>query len=317
METDLHIAGRLRKLLEPLTPEERKQLKANIEGDGLVTDPIIYWFDGKQNVILDGMNRWEIVKGTEIPYRTKKLTFASYDDAEIWILDHQLGRRNLLKPAAIRKVRGELYNRLKASKGGDRPPQSERAKCQIDTLVSTSGGSAAKKVAEKAGVSEATVKRDGARVEAEAKLSKAAKAISEKASDAEVKALAKLDKPEQDKVARAIRTGQAESLKDALKLKGKPPKKSKPDYGKCPNCAGTKWDEDEEGVSCRKCHHPYGESTGGADDDRLKTQRQKTVKTAEALMRAFDDLQMMLARREHKETIESCKSLIRTAKGWK
>jgi len=70
-------------------------------------------------------------------------------------------------------------------------------------------------------------------------------------------------------------------------------------------------------VSCAKCHHPYGEPTGGADEDRLGTQRQKTVKTAEALLRAFDDLNLLKARSEHGEAIKNCKGLLGTAKGWK
>lgn len=90
-----------------------------------------------------------------------------------------------------------------------------------------------------------------------------------------------------------------------------------PDYGKCPNCAGTKWDEDDEGVACAKCHHPHGEPAGEVDDDRLKIQRQKTVKTVEALMRAFDDLQVMQARPEHADVIRTCKALLKTAKEWK
>jgi hypothetical protein len=91
----------------------------------------------------------------------------------------------------------------------------------------------------------------------------------------------------------------------------------KRDYGKCPNCAGTKWDEDEDGVSCAKCHHPWGEPAGDVDGDQIKTQRQKTVKTAEALMRAFDDLQLMKARSEHREAIQGCKALLRLAREWK
>jgi len=91
----------------------------------------------------------------------------------------------------------------------------------------------------------------------------------------------------------------------------------KPELGKCPNCHGTKWDEDDEGVSCSKCHHPWGEPAGDVDADRLNTQRQKTVKTVEALMRAFDTLQEMLARPEHGEAIDDCKRLLRIAKQWK
>lgn len=89
------------------------------------------------------------------------------------------------------------------------------------------------------------------------------------------------------------------------------------DYGKCPNCAGTKWAKDDDGVTCARCHHPHGEPTGGADDDRVSIQRSKTIKTVEALMRAFDDLNMLLARPMHGEAITSCKALLKTAKAWR
>lgn len=89
------------------------------------------------------------------------------------------------------------------------------------------------------------------------------------------------------------------------------------DLGKCPNCAGTKWDSDDEGVSCAKCHHPHGEPAGDVDDDRVSTQRSKTVKTVEALMRAFDDLNTMLPKPAHTGAIVSCKELLTTARGWK
>lgn len=90
-----------------------------------------------------------------------------------------------------------------------------------------------------------------------------------------------------------------------------------PDYGKCPNCLGTKWDVDVDGVSCAKCRHPHGEPAGDVDEDRLNTQRQKTIKTGEALMRAFDDLQTMKSTSKHDGAIKSCKALLEIAKGWK
>lgn len=101
----------------------------------------------------------------------------------------------------------------------------------------------------------------------------------------------------------------------------RPPRKGKEepaaDYGRCPACAGAKWTTGEDGVSCARCGHPYGEPAGEPDGDSLTTQRQKTVKTGESLMRAFDDLNVMLAKPEHAEAIRSCKALINTAKGWK
>jgi len=85
----------------------------------------------------------------------------------------------------------------------------------------------------------------------------------------------------------------------------------------CPNCRGTKWTEDEEGWACAKCSHPYGEPAGDVDGDRIQTQRQKTVKTVEALQRAFDDLQAMKSKQEHDKALKLCAELLGIAKGWK
>lgn len=90
------------------------------------------------------------------------------------------------------------------------------------------------------------------------------------------------------------------------------------DLGKCPNCAGTKWTEDDVGFVCAKCNHPHGEPTGGADEDRVATARSKVVKTAEALMRAVDDLQHLVPRNtEHAVAIEHCKRVLALARAWK
>jgi len=88
------------------------------------------------------------------------------------------------------------------------------------------------------------------------------------------------------------------------------------DYGKCPNCLGTKWKPDDDGMVCAKCLHPHGEPAGDVDDDRLKIQRSKTVKTAEALMRAFDDLHDMKARVDRDGAIEECQKLMALARAW-
>ncbi len=137
---------------------------------------------------------------------------------------------------------------------------------------------------------------------------------------AELKRLSALNEDDQITVAVAIREGKAKTVREAMKIEEiKAPSKLDKNaaYGKCPNCAGTKWAEDQDGFSCVKCHHPHGEPAGDVDEDRIKTQRQKTVKTVEALLRAFDDLQTMRARPEHSEAIQTCKGLLKTAKNWK
>ncbi len=89
------------------------------------------------------------------------------------------------------------------------------------------------------------------------------------------------------------------------------------DFGTCPNCGGKKWTEDEFGAVCAKCNHPHGEPVGDQDEGRVGTQRAKTVKTVEALLRAFDDLNRVLPKQDHVEAIASCKFLLKTARAWK
>jgi hypothetical protein len=230
---ELHISTKLKKLLPPLTAEEKKQLEANIVQDGRVIDPILWWYDGKKRHVIDGMHRLPIARKHNLPYPDDRIDgLDSIEDVEIWILDHALGQRNLMAPAAVRKTRGQLYNRLKGKQGGDH--KSQESKCQNDTLI----GGAAAEVSRKAGVSEATVKRDGKRVEALEKCSEVIQKAVEKGpakySDADLNALAKMPTGDQATVATAIRKGRAKSVKEAMKLDGIKVPAAKPSKRKPP-----------------------------------------------------------------------------------
>lgn len=141
------------------------------------------------------------------------------------------------------------------------------------------------------------------------------------------KVLAEIPEPRREEVLAAAAAPTAKAIREAEKA-------TRPDYGRCPNCAGTKWDEDDDGVCCASCRHPYGEPAGDVDDDRLGTQRAKTVKTVEALQRAFDDLQFLKAKKDHEGVTKwseadaiatlkdmgvvlGCKALLSIAKGWR
>lgn len=56
-------------------------------------------------VIIDGHNRYEICTKHDLPYETKEIEFDSKDDAKIWIIKNQLGRRNLVPLVRINLVR--------------------------------------------------------------------------------------------------------------------------------------------------------------------------------------------------------------------
>jgi len=61
------------------------------------------------------------------------------------------------------------------------------------------------------------------------------------------------------------------------------------------------------------------EAPGGVEKtpaELFQIQRSKTVKTAEALMRAFDDLKALRYSKQHQPAIADCKALLQRAKTW-
>ena len=52
-------------------------------------------------------------------------------------------------------------------------------------------------------------------------------------------------------------------------------------------------------------------------EEEFKTQRSRTIKTVEALMRAFDDLNRLRSHPDHDPAIKQCKSLLTKARNWK
>lgn len=94
----LRIDHEFESLIPSLSDDEFKQLEENIVDAGMVYDPIITW-DG---VIIDGHNRWKIIqKHPEVSYKTYMEIFSDRNEAKLWIINNQLGRRNLSKPDAI------------------------------------------------------------------------------------------------------------------------------------------------------------------------------------------------------------------------
>jgi len=67
----------------------------------------------------------------------------------------------------------------------------------------------------------------------------------------------------------------------------------------------------------RKGTEGSGGSSPPKKKDEFKIQRSKTIKTAEALVRAFDDLNRIRKSSVHEMTISECQALIVRAKNWK
>ena len=87
---NLIINTELRKLLPPLSPDEKKILEENIVCDGC-REPLVIW----DNTIVDGHNRYEICKNKNIQFSTIELQANNIEDIKIWMIDNAKGRRNL------------------------------------------------------------------------------------------------------------------------------------------------------------------------------------------------------------------------------
>ena len=141
---DIIVDPEFRQLIPPLTPDERAQLEANLLADGC-RDALVVW--AGENILLDGHNRLDICQAHGIEFDVYELELADRDAAKNWIDTNQLGRRNLT-PDFISLLRGRIYERTKQAHGGAR-----EAKPQNEVLTS-------EKLAERFGVSRATIERD-------------------------------------------------------------------------------------------------------------------------------------------------------------
>ena len=137
-------------LLSPLEDEEFKGLKNGIKRDGC-TDSLYTW----NGVIVDGHNRYNICWELGCPFEVTELDFESRDEVILWIIERQLGRRNIppfLKAELLERVEKiQAEEALKRKKTGRRnknhmstltyePPQNRTTRHKIAQLVGVSDG---------------------------------------------------------------------------------------------------------------------------------------------------------------------------------
>jgi len=99
----LVIDAEFKALIPALSPEEYAQLEANLLAEGC-RDALVTW----NGTLIDGHNRYAICQQHGLPFQTMTHEFASREDAIVWIIRNQFGRRNLTN-----FVRAELALKLK------------------------------------------------------------------------------------------------------------------------------------------------------------------------------------------------------------
>jgi hypothetical protein len=90
MNEPVYIDAELQAWIDPLAPDELARLEASLIADGC-RDPLVVW----GGYLLDGHNRYTLCTKHGIPFQTvEKTGLVTKEDAKIWMIENQLGRRN-------------------------------------------------------------------------------------------------------------------------------------------------------------------------------------------------------------------------------
>ena len=157
IKSQIIVLDQLRDLIPPLTGDELTQLEQNILKHG-VKDPLTIWEttdtvtgigsnDVPVYVLIDGHNRNQIIQKHYLDFRINLVQFDSLIEVKDYMIDYQLGRRNL-KPEQVSYLRGMRYNQQKAFRGSNL--RTDAPAVNVAEILATEYG-----------VSSRTIKRDG------------------------------------------------------------------------------------------------------------------------------------------------------------
>lgn len=157
------------KFLPPLSEEERDKLAEDIKAHGCIS-PLIVWenSDGHK-YLLDGYHRYEICQEHHVPFHIKTIDgLVTRSDAMGWMLQHQLGRRNMSTVQRIKAVseyrellEKEAASRMKKGKpkkSKDGPEESDGSEVE-DVAGNADDRTVNKRIGALAGVSREQVRR--------------------------------------------------------------------------------------------------------------------------------------------------------------
>jgi hypothetical protein len=98
----------LERVCLPPTVDEFNLLESQILRDGC-QDALKVWDRDGELVLLDGHNRLKICKKHDKPYDTSTIEISNIDEAIIWIVDNQRGRRNVATKEQQDYISGKRY----------------------------------------------------------------------------------------------------------------------------------------------------------------------------------------------------------------
>ena len=180
VKNNIVIIDELRDLIPALGTDEYAQLEAHILKNGC-RDALSIWettqrkiaknFEDRDEptyILIDGHNRFDICKKNNVPFNIQLLAFSDLQEVKDYMIDLQLGRRNL-RPEQVSYFRGLRFINEKSEKGKyDR----ENYKVQSEPYDPKEGIDTAEKLAEEYNVGRSTIKRDAEYAKGISKLDK-------------------------------------------------------------------------------------------------------------------------------------------------
>jgi hypothetical protein len=176
----IKVLPELEDLIPPLQDDELKQLEENIIKEGcrealLVWETTAATAEGGSTpdfILIDGHNRYRICQKNRLDFKIHLVPFASLSEVKDYMIDNQLGRRNLT-PEQTAYLRGKKYLAQKllrgkydrsSHKGQNVPygevPEGPSVDGPNEQVLSEPMGSTSSRLAQQFNVSEKTIKRD-------------------------------------------------------------------------------------------------------------------------------------------------------------
>ena len=210
IKQQIEILPELEALIPPLRGDEFEQLANNIQKEGC-REALLIWDNEGKYILIDGHNRYKICQKHGVDFKINLMQFRSLADVKDWMIDNQLGRRNL-SPEQASYLRGMRYELEKQEKGGFQRVQS---KGHSDPLTS-------ERLANEYNVSAKTIKRDAQYAQGLEKIGKVNPSLKQDILAGKVK----VNKTDIQKFAKLETEGKLESADDLAKhIQAQVPKK--------------------------------------------------------------------------------------------
>ncbi len=154
-ESDFTIDKEFQYFMPKASELETTELEKSLSENGILM-PLVVWLE--QNTLIDGHRRYEIAKKLDISFFVVYKSFSSREDVLIWLINHQLSRRNVNR-SGVGYLRGKEHNLECVKKIELANSDLEEQELDRSTVKSIEKATK-KKIAQKYAVGASTIQQD-------------------------------------------------------------------------------------------------------------------------------------------------------------